>query len=58
MSETAQIAKRMRLRALEMAYKSGQNGAHLGGGLSAIEILATLYHVWIHAIRAMRTETG
>jgi len=34
----------MRLRALEMAYKSGDNGAHLGGGLSAIEILATLYN--------------
>ena len=38
------MAKRMRLKALEMAYKSGKNGAHLGGGLSAIEILATLYH--------------
>lgn len=45
MSEnTIQTAKRMRLKALEMAYNSGQNGAHLGGGLSAIEILATLYH--------------
>lgn len=44
MDETAQMGKRMRLRALEMAYKSGKNGAHLGGGLSAIEILATLYH--------------
>lgn len=38
------LSRRMRLRALEMAYKSGQNGAHLGGGLSAIEILAMLYH--------------
>ena len=38
------LSRRMRLRALEMAYKSGQNGAHLGGGLSAIEIMATLYH--------------
>lgn len=38
----------MRLRALEMAYKSGQNGAHLGGGLSAIEIMATLYHDVLH----------
>ena len=37
------IAQRMRLKALEMAFKSGKNGAHLGGGLSAIEILATLY---------------
>ena len=41
---TAQIAKQMRLKALEMAYKSGHNGSHLGGGLSAMEILATLYH--------------
>jgi len=37
------MAKRMRLLALEMAHKSGKNGAHLGGGLSAIEIMATLY---------------
>lgn len=41
---TVGMAKRMRLRALEMAYASGANGSHLGGGLSAIEILATLYH--------------
>jgi len=41
---TAEMAKRMRLRALEMAYASGANGSHLGGGLSAIEIMATLYH--------------
>ena len=45
MSEnTQQIANRMRLKALGMAFKSGQNGAHLGGGLSSIEIFATLYH--------------
>lgn len=43
MAECKQIAKRMRLRALEMAFKSGKNGAHLGGGLSAIEIFASLY---------------
>lgn len=43
MEECNAIAKRMRLKALEMAFKSGKNGAHLGGGLSAIEILATLY---------------
>ena len=42
------LSRRMRLRALEMAYKSGQNGAHLGGGLSAIEIMATLYHDVLH----------
>lgn len=49
MSEnTKQTAKRMRLKALKMAYNSGQNGAHLGGGLSAIEILATLYRDVLH----------
>ena len=36
-------AYRMRLKALEMAYHAGANGAHLGGGLSCIEIFATLY---------------
>lgn len=38
------VSKRMRINAIEMAYKAGNNGAHLGGGLSAIEIFATLYH--------------
>ena len=37
------MAHQMRLRALKMAYDAGNNGAHLGGGLSAIEIFATLY---------------
>ena len=37
------MAKNMRLHALEMAYRAGENGAHLGGGLSCIEILAVLY---------------
>jgi transketolase len=36
-------AHRLRLMALKMAYHSGKNGAHLGGGLSTIEIFATLY---------------
>ena len=38
-----ELAKRMRLRSLTMAYKAGKNGAHLGGGLSLIEIMAVLY---------------
>ena len=37
------LAYNMRLKALEMAYNAGQNGAHLGGGLSCIEIMACLY---------------
>ncbi|MBO5459777.1 MAG: transketolase [Lachnospira sp.] len=38
-----QMSKRMRLAALDMALASGNNGSHLGGSLSAIEILAVLY---------------
>lgn len=41
--ELEQMAKRMRVTALNLAYHAGKKGAHLGGGLSAIEILAALY---------------
>lgn len=37
------IAHDMRKRAIQLAYSTGKNGAHLGGGLSAIEIMAVLY---------------
>ena len=37
------MAKRMRLAALDMALSAGKGGAHLGGGLSCIEIFAALY---------------
>lgn len=37
------LAKKIRLSALKMAYKSGKNGAHLGAGLSTVEIMAALY---------------
>jgi transketolase len=36
-------AAQMRKNALKMALQSGPNGAHLGGGLSTIEIMSTLY---------------
>jgi transketolase len=49
MKDCKQLAKDMRLRALQMAYESGKNGSHLGGGLSVIEILATLYGRVLHA---------
>lgn len=39
----AQMAKKMRIKALEMAYKAGNKGAHFGAGLSSIEIMAVLY---------------
>lgn len=39
----ADMAKRMRLDGLDMALASGNNGSHLGGSLSSIEIMAVLY---------------
>ncbi len=39
----ASMAKRMRKNALTMAFSAGNNGAHLGPGLSIIEIMAVLY---------------
>lgn len=38
-----QMTKAMRGQALKMAYFAGSNGAHLGAGLSSMEIMATLY---------------
>lgn len=38
-----EMSKRMRLMGLDMARASGSNGSHLGGSLSAIEIMAVLY---------------
>jgi transketolase len=43
MGNLIELSKQLRLSALEMAYRSGKNGAHLGGGLSTVEIFATLY---------------
>lgn len=39
----AALSKQMRLDGLEMAKASGQNGSHIGGSFSCIEILAVLY---------------
>jgi transketolase len=36
-------AKRIRLSALEMAFNAGMIGAHLGAGLSTVEIFTALY---------------
>ena len=38
-----QFSKDLRLSALKMACDCGKNGSHVGPGLSAIEIMATLY---------------
>jgi transketolase len=48
------MAKRMRIDAIELAFKAGKNGAHLGGGLSAIEILAVLYGYTMNYSKEMR----
>ena len=37
------MAKRMRLKALDMAFASGKKGAHLGPAFSCMEIMAALY---------------
>lgn len=39
-----EMSLKMRLRIIELAYKAGNKGAHLGGSLSSVEILATLYN--------------
>lgn len=38
-----EMAKRMRLDALDMALAAGSGGSHVGGSLSCVEILAVLY---------------
>ena len=42
-SRLTEMARRMRLDALDMALAAGSGGAHLGGSLSCVEILAVLY---------------
>lgn len=38
-----EMSHKMRLRILDLTFKVGKNGAHVGGSLSIVEILATLY---------------
>jgi len=38
-----ELAQNLRIRILELAYIAGKNGAHVGGGLSLVEILSVLY---------------
>lgn len=42
-AELRRLSRTMRKQSLDMALKVGKKGSHLGGGLSAIEIFATLY---------------
>ena len=41
--EITNLASELRTQSLKMALDAGKNGAHLGGGLSLIEVFATLY---------------
>lgn len=42
-SRLIEMSRRMRLDAMDMALTSGNNGSHLGGSLSSVEIIAVLY---------------
>ena len=39
----AELARQIRLDALDMALAAGSGGSHVGGSLSCVEILAVLY---------------
>lgn len=41
------ISLDVRKQIIELAYHAGKNSAHSGGSLSAVEILTTLYHVFL-----------
>ena len=41
--ELEAMARRIRLNIAKMTYQSGLKGAHLGGGMSVVEILTVLY---------------
>lgn len=41
------ISLDVRRQIIELAYHAGKNSAHSGGSLSAVEILTTLYHVFL-----------
>ena len=42
-SKLQMMAKRMRLKGLDMALAAGEKGSHIGGSMSCIEIFAVLY---------------
>ena len=39
------LARTIRLSALQMALDSGKNGSHLGAGLSTVEIMALSWYL-------------
>jgi len=44
MNELERICHEIRVNIIERSYLAGKNCAHVGGSLSAVEILAVLYH--------------
>lgn len=42
------LARRIRIDIIKTGYLSGKKGAHFGGSLSLVEILATLYHEFVN----------
>lgn len=42
------ISLDVRKQIIELAFHAGKNSAHSGGSLSAVEILTTLYHVFLN----------
>lgn len=47
------LSLNVRKQIIELAFHAGKNSAHSGGSLSAVEILTTLYHVFLN-----RDENG
>ena len=39
-----ELSRKLRLRLLDLTYSVGKNGAHIGGALSTVETLVTLFH--------------
>ena len=43
-----ELSLEVRKQIIELAFHAGKNSAHSGGSLSAVEILTTLYHVFLN----------
>ena len=44
MKKTQELAKKVRRDIVDLTYKAGTNGTHIGGSLSIVEILSVLYN--------------
>lgn len=47
MKDLTKICHDIRVNIVKLTYQAGKNSAHCGGSLSAVEILATLYHKFL-----------